>query len=115
MSAIKEFYGVTFLNTSGVQNVNNKEKVELKYYKIINYIPTKKSKKTKFGIEVVKKRVQNNIITEEKKDIFNCIDNEEIAEKVLELLKINKVSPINVMDVLEDLSNKKNKLYISKI
>ena len=115
MSAIKEFYGVTFLNTSGVQSVNNSEKIELKYYKIINSIPTKRNKKTKYGIEVVKKRVQNNIITEEKKDIFNCIENEEIAEKVLELLKINKVSPINVMDVLEDLSNKRNKLYISKI
>jgi hypothetical protein len=115
MSAIKEFYGVTFLNTNSVQSVDNSEKVELKYYKIINNIQTKRSKKTKFGIEVVKKRVQNNIITEEKKDIFNCIENEEVAEKVLELLKINKVSPINVMDVLEDLSNKKKKIYINKM
>ena len=115
MSAIKEFYGGTFLNTDSLESVNGNEKIELKYYKIINSIQTRNCRKIKFGIEVVKKRVQNNVITEEKKDIFNCIENEDVADKVLEILKVNKVSPINVMDILEDLSNKKNKLYINKV
>lgn len=115
MSAIKEFYGGTFLNTNSIESGVSNEKIELKYYKIINSIQTKNSRKIKFGVEVVKKRVENNIVTEEKKDIFNCIDNEEVADKVLELLKVNKVSPINVIDVLEDLSKKKNKLYISNV
>ena len=115
MSAIKEFYGGTFLNTNDIECGNNGEKIELKYYKIINSIQMKNSRKIKFGVEVVKKRVQNNVVTEEKKDIFNFIDNEDVADKVLELLKVNKVSPINVMDVLEDMSNKRNKLYINKV
>ena len=115
MSAIKEFYGGTFLNTNGIECGNSGEKIELKYYKIINSIQTKNSRKIKFGVEVVKKRVENNVVTEEKKDIFNFIDNEDVVDKVLELLKVNKVSPINVMDVLEDMSNKRNKLYINKV
>lgn len=115
MSAIKEFYGGTFINTENVVTGITKEKIELKYYKIINSIQNKNNKKTQYGIEVVKKRVSNNVITEEKKDIFNCIENEDTADKVLEILKINKVSPINVLDVLEDLSNKRNKIYISSL
>lgn len=115
MSAIREFYGGTFLNRNSIEYGYNNEKIELKYYKIINNITTKKNKKTKFGVEVVKKSVSDNIITEEKKEIFNCIENEETADKVLELLKINKVSPINVIEVLEDLSRKKSKLYIVNI
>lgn len=115
MSAIKEFYGGTYLNTENFETGITNEKIELKYYKIINSIQTRNSRKIKFGVEVIKKRINNNIITEEKKDIFNCIENEEVADKVLELLKANKVSPINVLDVLEDLSCKKNKLYISNL
>ena len=115
MGAIGEFYGGTFLNTEAIESGVNNEKIELKYYKLINNITTKKSKKTKFGVEVVKKCVENNVITEEKKEIFNCIDNEDTADKVLELLKVNKVSPINVLDVLEDLSKKKSRLYIANI
>ena len=115
MSAIREFYGGTYLSTEGIEGGATNEKIELKYYKIINNITTRKSKKTRYGIEVVKKCVGNNIITEEKKDIFNCIDCEDTAERVLELLKVNKVSPINVLDVLEDLSNKKSRLYIANI
>ena len=115
MDAIREFYGGTFLNTDGIGNAISQEKIELKYYKLINNGTTRKTKKLKYGIEVVKKCIYNNIITEEKKEIFNFIDNEDTADKVLELLKINKVSPINVLDVLEDLSTKKKKLYISNL
>ena len=56
--------------------------------------------------------MNNNIVSEEKKEIFNCIEKEEVADRVLELLKINKVSPINVVDILEDLSFKKNEVVI---
>lgn len=112
MSAIKEFYGGTSLTGKENEYFLESGKTELKYYKIISNIVTKKNKNRKFGIEVVKKSVNNNIITEEKKEIFNCIEKEEVAEQVLELLKINKVSPINVVDVLEDLSCKKNYLCI---
>ena len=103
MGAIKEFYGGTFINTENAVTGITQEKIELKYYKIINTIQKRKVLKTKYGIEVVKKRTSNNIVTEEKKDIFDCIENEETADKVLEILKTNKISPINVLDVLEDL------------
>ena len=112
MSSIKEFYGGTSIDSKDIEFTAGKGKVELKYYKIISNIVNKKKKNKSFGIEVVKKCVHNNIISEEKKEIFNCIEKEEVADRVLELLKINKVSPINVVDVLEDLSCKKSYLCI---
>ena len=112
METIKEFYGGTSLDCSDAECIMRRGKVELKYYKIISDIMGKKHKHQRFGIEVVKKHVDNNIVTEEKKEIFNCIEKEEVADKVLELLKVNKVSPINVVDVLEDLSVKRKSLLI---
>ena len=112
METIKEFYGGTSIDSSDVESIMRKGKIELKYYKIISNIVGKKNKHKKYGIEVVKKCVNNNIISEEKKEIFNCIEKEEVADRVLELLKVNKVSPINVVDILEDLSSKKKSLLI---
>ena len=116
MSAIKEFYGGTSIDCSDIEYFVKKGKIELKYYKIISNISNSKDKKKiknkKYGIEVVKKHVQDNIISEEKKEIFNCIEKEEVVDRVLELLKINKVSPINVVEVLQDLSTKRNSLSI---
>lgn len=108
MEIIKEFYGGTSIDCTDTEYIMRKGKVELKYYKIISDIVGKKHRHKKYGIEVVKKYVNNNIVSEEKKEIFNCIEKEEVADRVLELLKINKVSPINVVDILEDLSSKKN-------
>lgn len=112
MEMIKEFYGGASLDCNDAEFIMDKGKIELKYYKLITNITGRKSKHTKYGIEVVKKCVNNNIVTEEKKEIFNCIEKEEVAERVLELLKVNKVSPINVVDILEDLSSKKRGLLI---
>lgn len=112
MSAIKEFYGGTSLDNRDIEYLSGKGKIELKYYKIISNIVNKRNKNRVYGIEVVKKCVYNNIISEEKKEIFNCIEKEEVADRILELLKINKVSPINVLDILEDLSCKKNYVCI---
>ena len=112
METIKEFYGGTSLDCNDVESIIRKGKIELKYYKIISNHVGKKNKGMKYGIEVVKKSVSNNIVTEEKKEIFNCIEKEDVADRVLELLKVNKVSPINVVDVLEDLSSKRKSLLI---
>lgn len=112
METIKEFYGGTSLECNDVGNIMKKGKVELKYYKIISNIIGKKHKHKKYGIEVVKKCINNNIVSEEKKEIFNCIEKEEVAENILELLKTNKVSPINVVEILEDLSAKRNEILI---
>ncbi len=112
MEIIREFYGGTSIDSNDVESIMRKGKIELKYYKIINNMVTSKNKNKRFGIEVVKKYTDKNIVSEEKKEIFNCIEKEEVADRVLELLKINKVSPINVVDILEDLSSKKKSLLI---
>ncbi len=112
MEIIKEFYGGTSIDCNDTEYIMKKGKIELKYYKIISNIVGKKNKHKKYGIEVVKKYVNNNIVSEEKKGIFNCIEKEEVADRVLELLKVNKVSPINVVDILEDLSSKKEGVII---
>lgn len=112
METIKEFYGGTLMDINDADYFSKKGKVELKYYKIISNEMSRKNRHRKYGIEVVKKFSDKNIITEEKKEIFNCIEKEEVADKVLELLKVNKVSPINVVEILEDLSAKKKELLI---
>lgn len=112
METLKEFYGATSISNEDSEAFIKKGRIELKYYKIISNIVGKKNKNKKYGIEVVKKCIDNNVISEEKKEIFNCIEKEEVADKVLELLKVNKVTPINVLDILEDLSVKKRCLLI---
>ena len=112
MEMIKEFYGGASLNSNDAEFVKGKWRVELRYYKIITNMIVRRKKRTKYGIEVVKKCIHNNIISEEKKEIFDCIEKEEVADKVLEILKANKVSPLNVVDILEDLSAKKRVLLI---
>ncbi len=112
MEIIKEFYGGASIDGNDAEYITKKGKIEFRYYKIISDVAGKKGKNRKYGIEVIKKCVNNNIVSEEKKEIFNCIEKEEVADKILELLKINKVSPINVVDILEDLSTKKNGLLI---
>lgn len=112
MEIIKEFYGGTSINCNDSEYFVKSGKVELKYYKIVNETSTRRNKGKRYGIEVVKKCIDNNIVSEEKKGIFNCIEKEEVADRVLELLKSNKVSPINVVEILEDLSSKRNMLLI---
>ncbi len=112
MEIIKEFYGGASIDCSNMEYPMRKGKIELKYYKIISNIAERKIRYRKYGIEVIKKCVNNNIVSEEKKEVFNCIEKEEVADKVLELLKVNKVSPIHVVDILEDLSTRRNELWI---
>lgn len=113
MEVIREFYGAITFNVKNSKDVRENGKIELKYYKIISTESSSKNKNNKkYGIEVSKKHVYNNIITEEKKEIFNCIEKEEVVDRVLEMLKNNKVTPINVVDILEDLSVKKRMLLI---
>ena len=112
MEIIKEFYGGTSIDSNDAECAIKKGKIELKYYKIISEIVGKKNKHKKYGIEVVRKCVNNNIVSEEKKEIFNCIEKEEVADRILELLKANKVSPINVVDILEDLSSRKSGVMV---
>ena len=93
MSAIKEFYGGTFLTGNENELYYESGKIELKYYKIISNILTKKNKNRKFGIEVVKKCVCNNVVSEEKKEILGYIgllDDDKLKNLVWEVL-----SPIN--------------------
>lgn len=112
METVKEFYGGASIDCNDVECVMSKGKIELKYYKIISSMSGKRNKHKKYGIEVVKKYINDNIVSEEKKGIFNCIEKEEVADRILELLKINKVSPINVEDILRDLSVKRSELLI---
>ncbi|MBR2587683.1 MAG: hypothetical protein IKD77_00550 [Bacilli bacterium] len=112
MEIIKEFYGGASLDGNDDDYISRKGKTELRYYKIISDVTGNKSRYRRYGIEVIKKCVNDNIVSEEKKEIFNCIEKEEVADRVLELLKVNKVSPINVLDILEDMSKKKSELLI---
>lgn len=110
MDVVKQFYGAISMNVTEGEFILDKGKIELRYYKIIGQ-PTEKNNR-RYGIEVIKKCLNNNIFSEERKEIYNCIEKEDVADKVLELLKENRVSPINVVDILEDISSKRKSLYI---
>lgn len=110
MEIIKEFYGAISMRVNNIDCSKKEGKMELKYYKIISKFNDKKNRR--FGIEVIKKCTFDNIVSEEKKEVFNCIEKEDVAEQVLEVLKVNKVSPINVVDILEDMSARKHSLII---
>lgn len=110
MDIIKEFYGAISMKVNNIDYSNKEGKMELKYYKIISKFSDNKNRR--FGIEVIKKCICDNVVSEEKKEVFNCIEKEDVADQVLEVLKTNKVSPINVVDILEDMSVRKHSLLI---
>ena len=102
----KMLYGYTALSYEDLLECDQKNKIELEYYKIKNTkdnIKVPEDSNT-YGIEIIKKKYnnENNYIVE-KSEIHNLTKNEKFVEQILEILKINKVTPISLDDVMYDL------------
>ena len=97
----KSFFGKTIIDSSDYEESNDNEKFELEYYETHNMTGTCKKE---YGIEIVKKRKQDEKFNIESKIINNISDEEKDVNKLLEILMLNKVTPITADDVISDIS-----------
>lgn len=104
MKYLKKFYGKTTIDDSDSYECNdlqNADVIELEYYEIKSSTSNKP-----YGVEVVKKTMQDEQLNMENKVINNIYDKEQDNKKLLELLITNKVTPISVEDIIQDLMKK---------
>lgn len=102
MKYLKKLYGKTSINSSDLDFQADCDEIELEYYEIKNETTSKP-----YGIEIIKKSVENDITNIEEKTIYHICNQEQENNRLLEILMINKVTPIAVEDIIEDLSKMK--------
>ena len=95
MNYLKKFYGKTMLDNSDSEDIINY--CELEYYQIENELSEKP-----YGIEIIKKNIENEKMKIESNVIYNIykseIDNNNLINKLIK----NKVTPIALNDVVDD-------------
>lgn len=99
MNYLKKFYGRTVIDGSDSEELATDHKIELEYYQIKNETSSKP-----YGIEIVKKRMENDILNIEEKTVRHICNEEDNNNKLLEILMLNKVTPVAVDDIIQDLS-----------
>lgn len=99
MNYLKKLYGRTVIDSSDSEELIEDNKIELEYYQIKNETSSKP-----YGIEIVKRKVENDIMNIEEKTVRNICNVEQDNNKLLEILMSNKVTPVAVEDIIEDLS-----------
>lgn len=101
-------YGGILLDEEKLRTNNIFHNIEVEYYKLTNdkmsLFKGRDNKKT-YGIEVIMREYINGEVKTENEKIEVLTKNEEIVDKVLEVLKNNEVTPTTVKDVIEDLFN----------
>lgn len=102
MKYLKKLYGKTVIDNSDSEELPRNEKIELEYYQI-----SSKTSNKPYGIEIIKKKLKDDIMNIEEKIIRNICFKEQDSISLLGLLMKNKVTPILVDDVIEDLSKMK--------
>ena len=99
MKCVKELYGKTIIDSSDSDEISKDCQIELEYYHIENVTSSKP-----YGVEIVKRNIENNSMNIENKEINNICYNKKDNFKLLDILISNKVTPISVDDVIEDLT-----------
>ena len=91
------------MNQDELKSIGVEYPVKLEYYKTNNENQIVDKTKLKYGIEVIKTSYTKENINVETSQIPKIIENELIANKILDILKENKVTPISAEYVVEDL------------
>ena len=99
MNYLKKLYGKTVIDGSDSEELTKDNKIELEYYQIKNETSSKP-----YGIEIVKRKIENDIMNIEEKTVRHICNEEKESNKLLEILMSNKVTPVAVEDIIEDLS-----------
>ncbi len=101
---MKHFYGGTFINRGDLRKVGIEYPIKLEYYKTIpNNELLKNTNEVKYGIEVVKTSYIQDEVKIENKEMLGLTRDENIVNKILDILKRNEVTPISAGYVIEDL------------
>ena len=100
MKYSRKIYGRAVIDSSKSDEIEGSWRIELEYYNLKeeNCLNNKN-----YGIEIVKKRIENEIMNIENKIVSNIFREEQEANKLLQILMENKVTPISVDDVISDL------------
>ena len=101
MEYSKSFFGRTVIDCSDSEDINTDEKIELEYYKTHN-LATKNERE--YGIEIIKRKGKSEKFNIESKIVNNISNEEQVIDRLLEILMLNKVTPISVDDIISDIS-----------
>jgi len=99
MKYLKKLYGKTVIDSSDSNELKKTDKIEVEYYQVRNITSSKP-----YGIEIIKRNIENDEINIENKILNNICTKEQETNKLLEILLTNKVTPISVDDIIEDLA-----------
>lgn len=100
---MKKFYAGVVLNKEELIE-SNSNRIELEYYKISKKSRENISKKANlYGIEIVKKEYLGKKKLKEKNNIYNLTNDENVINKLLNILKVNKVTPVALNDIVEEV------------
>ena len=98
---MKTLYGETKINEKDSEDIGKKTSIKLKYYKIKSLII--KTKRKKYGIEIVKEELNGKSKTKERTVEKYISNSEQVIEKLLKLLVKNKVTPVTTNDIITAL------------
>ena len=96
---MKTFFVFMFMNKEALRKEGILHPIKLEYYKIKDI----KSKNDIFGVEIVKTEYLDEKVKVEKATIDRLTNDENIENKILDMLKRNEVTPIGLDDIVQDL------------
>lgn len=100
---MKKLYAGIVLNEDELTE-SNSSRIELEYYKIAKKSRGRFTRKTNlYGIEIVKKEYLGGKKLKEKNNIYNITNDENVINKLLNILKNNKVTPIALNDIMHEV------------
>lgn len=98
----KCLFGKTVVDSTVSDELSSDEKFELEYYETTN---SAEENKRKFGIEVVKKKDEDEKFNIESKIVNNLSNEEKTVKKLLNTLMMHKVTPTTVDDIISDIKS----------
>lgn len=100
---MKKFYAGIVLNKDELKE-SNSNRIELEYYKISKKNKGHFTKKSNlYGIEIVMKEYLGNRKLKEKNNLYNLTNDENVIDKLLNILKNNQVTPMGLVDAMEEV------------
>lgn len=98
MKYLKKLYGKAVIDDSDSEEIQIGKTIELEYYQTENKLNNKP-----YGIEIIKRNIENKKLSVEDKVVNNICKEEQDTNRLLRILMNNKVTPISVEDVIQDL------------
>ena len=98
----KCLFGKTVVDSTVSDELSSDEKFELECYETTN---SAEENKRKFGIEVVKKKDEDEKFNIESKIVNNLSNEEKTVKKLLNTLMMYKVTPTTVDDIISDIKS----------